>query len=323
MQDLTFRNQFPGNTTYPGVRTALGLDRQPKGSTNLTLGSDVTYSQWNGVFGYEPSPNNVDDETRPKKIYRGSARERTLRICGWGSDHSELKKFLNELEQRGEYSRAAAIAIFCLQIRLASQILQRGGEKHSQDLSVFAIALSGFSEERSGALWREMVTSSCKNMSDPYLKAMFAFLLAVSGPSGGGSSLESVLLEPIKVSDKVAFCCLHLPDSKLIQFVNDSWKQVMDSVDLSGFYLCGGSSHESVALLQRVVDQTGDVQIASWMAVKTLTVDLAKSEIPQQWIRSYKSLLDSWRLFKARAELDDAISRAGISSNSEYQVTLS
>ena len=64
----------------------------------------------------------------------------------------------------------------------------------------------------------------------------------------------------------------------------------------------------------------GDVQLASWMAVKTLTVELARSEAAQQWINSYKSILDSWRLFKARSELDNAISAAGITSNAEYQV---
>ena len=94
---------------------------------------------------------------------------------------TDLRKFLQELEDRGEYSRAATVAIFCLQIRLATQILQRGGERHDRELSVVAMALSGFSEERSGALWREMVGATAKNMADPYLRAMFTFLLAISG----------------------------------------------------------------------------------------------------------------------------------------------
>ena len=84
--------------------------------------------------------------------------------------------------------------------------------------------------------------------------------------------------------------------------MNDSWHRILENGDLSGFYLCGGSSHESVALLQvsyqlpkikieiptpkylsakssflqRLVDLQGDVQLASWMAVKTLTVELAR-----------------------------------------------
>ena len=45
-----------------------------------------------------------------------------------------------------------------------------------------------------------------------------------------------------------------------------------------------------------------------------------RSDAPQQWINSYKYILDSWRLFKARAEIDNAISFAGIASNAEFQV---
>ena len=80
---------------------------------------------------------------RLKKIFRGPARERTLKLCRWGADDLELKRFLKELEDRGEFSRAATVAIFCLQIRLATQILHRGGKKHNTELSVVAMALSG------------------------------------------------------------------------------------------------------------------------------------------------------------------------------------
>ena len=66
-----------------------------------------------------------------------------MKICQWGSDDQELRKFLKLLEDKGGYSRAATVAIFCLQIRLATQILQRGGEKHDRELSVVAMALSG------------------------------------------------------------------------------------------------------------------------------------------------------------------------------------
>ena len=58
-------------------------------------------------------------------------------------------------------------------------------------------------------------------MVDPYLRAMFAFLLAISnpGPSAamGGASLESILSEDIHTADKVGYCCLHMPDAKLIE----------------------------------------------------------------------------------------------------------
>ena len=128
----------------------------PVGSSVVSsLNSDITYSQWNSAHGYLPGsrnehmmdpdgwhgtifspskitftssycPNKVAHFSstcllgeRLKKIYRGAARERTLKICQWGSDDPELRKFLKLLEDKGEYSRAATVAIFCLQIQRA------------------------------------------------------------------------------------------------------------------------------------------------------------------------------------------------------------
>ena len=91
MQDLSFKNQFPGSITVPGVRyyeakishfrvrirfriyqkwfsessrSALGLDRHssspsPVGSSVVSsLNSDITYSQWNSAHGYLPGSRN-------------------------------------------------------------------------------------------------------------------------------------------------------------------------------------------------------------------------------------------------------------------------
>ena len=368
MTDPNFRNQFSRNATYPGVRTAFGLDKI-KPNTNsetvssslssftnsnlaMNLGSDITYGYWDDPYGNSGNRTlGSDDQSglsqldpsmmRPKKIYVGPGRERTLKICGWGSDDGELGRFLNELEKVGDYERAAAIATFCLQIRKATEILQRGGSKSntnknvspskssqnngsSHDLGVVAMALSGFSEERSGSLWREMVLSSHKDMSNPYLRAMFTFLLAVSTTGGNSNPNESlftaVLDENIITSDKIAFSSLHLPDQKLLWYVNDYWKDVLETGDLTGFYICGGSSQESVALLQKFVDKTGDVQTASWLALKALTPELVRGEQVRFWIDSYKNLLDSWGLYIARIKLDNALNEVGVSSNQEYQI---
>ena len=369
MLDPNFRNQFSRSTTYPGVRTAFGLDKIKPNTpseavsslvsssiTNsnlaMNLGSDITYGYWDDHYGNSGNRTlGSEDQSglsqldprmmRPKKIYVGPGRERTLKICGWGSDDAELSRFLNELEKEGDYERAAAIATFCLQIRKATEILQRGGSKSNQcknnsnhasplvagsshDLGVVAMALSGFSEERSGSLWREMVSSSHKDMSNPYLRAMFTFLLAVSTTGGNSNPSESlftaVLDEDIITSDKIAFSSLHLPDQKLLWYVNDYWKSVLETGDLSGFYICGGSSQESIELLQKYIDKTGDLQTACWLAIKALTPELAKGEQVRFWIDCYKNLLDSWGLYIARIKLDDALNEVGALSNQEYQI---
>ena len=59
--------------------------------------------------------------------------------------------------------------------------------QNSSNLRMAAIALSGFSFEKS-ALWRSQCTIAHSQISDPYLRALFAFLIP------DGDSYESVLV---------------------------------------------------------------------------------------------------------------------------------
>jgi hypothetical protein len=83
MQDLSFRNQFSRTVTFPGIRTALGLDRKLASSANSASGprSDIVYRHWNIGRGTSPDPQDVG---RPKKTFRSEGRENALRLCGWG-----------------------------------------------------------------------------------------------------------------------------------------------------------------------------------------------------------------------------------------------
>ena len=169
MEDLAFKNQFPKNVTLPGIRTAIGLDR----GKSFVLKSDITYKHWNlGTTSLTGDPK----ANRPKRIFKGDPRHRALKLCGWGVDENELKIFTQKLERAGQYARAAALAVFNLEIRLALQILERAPQSEEL-LQVVAMALSGFSEEKVGALWREMVGNLVDKLKNPYLRTMFQFLL--------------------------------------------------------------------------------------------------------------------------------------------------
>jgi hypothetical protein len=76
-------------------------------------------------------------------MFKGDARHRALKLCGWGTDESELKIFLNKLEGKKQFARAAALAVFNLEIRLALQILEKVDEKE-ETLQLVAMALAGF-----------------------------------------------------------------------------------------------------------------------------------------------------------------------------------
>lgn len=60
--------------------------------------------------------------------YHSEERSLALRLCGWISRGPEIdmENFLRSLEQEREWERAAAVALFNLDIRRAIQILNKG-----------------------------------------------------------------------------------------------------------------------------------------------------------------------------------------------------
>ncbi|XP_076979199.1 GATOR2 complex protein MIOS isoform X2 [Tamandua tetradactyla] len=118
-----------------------------------------------------------------------------LQLCGWikkGTD-VDVGPFVNSLVQEGEWERAAAVALFNLDIRRAIQILNEGAssEKGDLNLNVVAMALSGYTDEKN-SLWREMCSTLRLQLNNPYLCVMFAFLTSETGSYDGvlGSPLD-------------------------------------------------------------------------------------------------------------------------------------
>ena len=107
-------------------------------------------------------------------------RTRALQLCEWDSKENGVLKLIDSLEQSGDYTRAAGIAVFNLRIRRAIDCLIKGissGQEGGGDsnYSTVAMALSGYSGERN-SLWREMCQSLRSVFTKPYLKAIFSFL---------------------------------------------------------------------------------------------------------------------------------------------------
>lgn len=123
---------------------------------------------------------------------RSPDREKSLFLCGLRFDKETNtaydNAYLEKLEREGAYAKAAAFAVFNLCLRQAIDILNRGASKKQVTiLNMVAMALSGFSEERT-TLWRESCQKSRSQLSDPYLRATFGFL------TSDNDSYESVLV---------------------------------------------------------------------------------------------------------------------------------
>jgi len=76
---------------------------------------------------------------------------------------------------------------------------------------------------------------------------------------------------------------------------NGSWKTVTVCVFLAGM------SSDGVNLMQRYVDQSGDVQTAAVITAHCgIDVHSAKDNRLLSWCTAYQDLLDTWRLWHQR-----------------------
>ncbi|KAM0726260.1 GATOR2 complex protein MIOS-B [Formica fusca] len=285
--------QSPDNNQYPGVRTILKLDSQ-QNLGNGFLKSEVIHRSWADI-----------GSNYATKIYRSPDREKSLHLCGLRFDKETNtaydNTYLEKLEREGAYAKAAAFAVFNLCLRQAIDILNRGAsKKQTTILNMVAMALSGFSEERT-TLWRESCQKSKSQLSDPYLRATFGFLTA------DNDSYESVLNENgMAVADRIAFALIFLSDNKLYEYLKRLTQKLIEEGDLAGFLLTGASM-ESIQLLNKYLEITSDVQSCALIAIRAFAPKLLQENQVQVWITNYRHLLNAWKLWFQRARFDIAM----------------
>ncbi|TRY56866.1 hypothetical protein DNTS_013956 [Danionella cerebrum] len=242
--------------------------------------------------------------------YYSEERSLALQLCGWigrGPD-IDVEPFLKSLEQEEEWERAAAVALFNLDIRRAIQILNKGAssEKGDVNLNVVAMALSGYTDEKN-SLWREMCSSLRLQLKKPYLCIMFAFLTSEPG------AYDGVLYESrVAVRDRVAFACMFLNDAQLPRFIDKLTNEMKEVGNLEGVLLTG-LTKDGVDLMESYVDRTGDGSPG----------EVLKDPRVQCWIENYRNLLDAWRFWHKRAEFDIHRSKLDPSSKPLAQVFVS
>lgn len=285
---------------YAGIKTII------KSSSG---NNDCRRHSWNG-------------SDRPADIVRYHSEERVLalQLCGWikkGAD-IDVEPFLSSLEKEGEWERAAAVALFNMDIRRAIQILNKGAASGQGDLnlSVVAMALSGYTDEKN-SLWREMCSTLRLQLNNPYLCVMFAFLTSEPG------SYDGVLFQSsVAVRDRVAFACMFLNDTQLTRYTEKLTSEMKEEGNLEGILLTG-LTQDGVDLMQSYVDRTGDVQTASFCMLQGISGEVLKDSRVQYWIENYRNLLDAWRFWHKRAEFDIHRSKVDPSSKPLAQVFVS
>ncbi|EGC39299.1 hypothetical protein DICPUDRAFT_147940 [Dictyostelium purpureum] len=303
----------PGGITSP-LSTALSSSSSSSDIQNLN-------NDYIGIYHILTEKESTVESQSGFLIHKSNNRFLCASICGWGFNQNlPLENMLSRLEKNGEYERAAAMAVFHLDIKRAMLVLtnavfninpktQLNHQNHcitkerEFSLKVLSIALAGFGGDQHNAnansIWRDACKSTAKSFTDPYLKTCLEFLCSSSDSREIYSIIDDSL---INLDDKIAFSCRYLDSKDLINFVEKNTARVIESGNLRGVLLTGLTSR-GVDLLQNYIDKTSDIQTAV-LSISMVVPKIFRDKRVTKWLSIYSDLLDNWGLWHQRAILD-------------------
>jgi WD40 repeat protein len=238
-------------------------------------------------------------------LFKSAERTFCEKLCGWGfSGDVQLEARLSQLEDEKQFEKAAALAVYHLDIKRAILSLNKApNTEQAMNLKFIGMALAGFGTNPD-RLWRETCQPFVEKLkvSNPYLSTVFGFLCSI----GETNSYDNVLGEGslISLSDKLAFANRFLDDERLKGYIERIKKRVIAEGNLQGLALTGVDSlGQGLDLLQNYLNNTADIQTVS-LILSHISSRKVKDARVLKWVAVYRDMLDQWGLWKERAKLD-------------------
>lgn len=229
-------------------------------------------------------------------------RHLAMYVIGWDFGVRELEEKYANLIASGNYERAAGWAIFHGDVDRAITILGDSDNENYKIMSTAIAAYSAFRDTNMNNVWKDRCRQLASDLEDPYLRIIFAYI-------ADGNWWDVLDESALPLRERLGVALRFLPDSELEIYLNRVADSVIERGNIEGILLTG-ITIKGINLLQSFVDRSSDIQsaclIASFASPKYFV-----DERVDKWVESYRSLLNSWSLFSARARFD--ISRTKLS----------
>eukprot|EP01135_Chromosphaera_perkinsii_P001387 Nk52_evm4s166 gene=Nk52_evmTU4s166 len=264
---------------------------------------------FDGIYSVimEPGGENAERKGVGVRYHEIPKRKLCLILCNWYFEIDGVNSFpayVKKLEEKNEYEKAVALAVFHGETRRAIKILTNAGiadPKRADHFNLVAMALGGYSEGNTSLYLQEIGGTIIDKLQHPYMKAAFAFLN--KGRERNSEVLKNVLHTPgLEIGDKLGFALRFLNEPNLKDYIELLKRSMMLDGNLEGLLLTGLRSI-GVGLLEEYVNRTSDVQTASLIMSYSYTSDFRDPRV-NAWVEAYRSLLDSWKMWTERALFD-------------------
>ncbi|KAM5473641.1 hypothetical protein MauCBS54593_002438 [Microsporum audouinii] len=224
-------------------------------------------------------------------------RQLCLHICGAPESNDDLVNTVNQLVADRQHSKAAALAIFQDEVKLAYKALREN--KPTQAHKLLAMAIIGGSKGDAGPDWEETCAEIAAELTDPYARAILAMV--------GNSDWMSVLQEstlPLRYRVEVAL--RWLPDAELTSYLRDASVRAIHEGDVEGILLTG-LDHAALDLFQSYINKFNDIQtpvLAMCHTIPRFIRDAPSKARFEAWRETYRHQMNSWKLHLNRVKFD-------------------
>ncbi|KAL4937768.1 hypothetical protein BDV06DRAFT_202225 [Aspergillus oleicola] len=220
-----------------------------------------------------------------------------LRICGAAQSHSELEELVKALAAKNQHTKAAALAVFQGEPRLAYLALRSNNPTQAHKL--LAMAIAGAAKGKTDPDWEETCAEIAKELTDPYARAIIAL---VSKGDWRSVIQESTL--PLRYRVEVAL--RRLPDDDLTIYLTEATKRAIHHGNIEGIVLTG-LGHSAMDLFQSYIKKFNDVQtpvLAMSHTVPRFINTAPNKHRFETWCETYRWQINAWKLQLDRARFD-------------------
>jgi hypothetical protein len=253
-------------------------------------------------------------------------RKLCLYVSGLTSTYEELEATVENLALQNKHTKAAAVALFADERKLAYSVLRR--KSATQNHRMLAMAIAGAMRKSHTNLgtdsdaeddWSDTIAALAQEMVDPYARAILAFVRT-------GDWEEVVREKSLPLKYRVGIALRWFSDSALTTYIAKVTKQVIADGDIEGVILTGTGTKGAVELMTNYIRQFGDLQtavLALSMTLPRYIDDVTLSRRFEQWRELYRHQINSWGLKYHRVRFDIGLQRYAVDASGHKLVETS
>ncbi|KAI8647874.1 WD40-repeat-containing domain protein [Parasitella parasitica] len=250
------RNGKSSSPASSSPRNGSSLSKTPRPSS-----SPAKSRENDGASPLTDKLNDMSNYLPMVDTAKSAQRNVALSACGFGFDAKGFERLLVDLESRGEYDKAAGLALFYGAPKRAIKALSsaRGrDQKEEQQRKLVSAILASYQAggTNTNDTWKDICESLSSDMAErPYLRAIFAYIAS--------NDWYRILDEPgLPLRERMAIALRVLSDDDMSVYLNRTLDKLVQEGDVEGIVVTG-LTHIGVDLLEKALDIYGDVQTVS------------------------------------------------------------